>query len=113
MYRKLIAMIFCLSTPLLASAGISNVIVFGDSYSDMGNFPEDAHTLTDPNKPMTLANLTSMVFVPVVNPVDLSLPNVNVHNYPVPNLANDHLPPLAYARWNCAPFFPAYLGQNF
>lgn len=91
-YRNLIALILCLAAPLATWAGISNVIVFGDSLSDIGNFPEASSTLLDPHKPMRMSNLNGMVFVPVSNPVLLTENNVNVHHYPVPNLANNHLP---------------------
>lgn len=91
-FKPLIALLISLSAPLSTWASISNVIIFGDSYSDMGNFPEPTTTLANPNKPVTFSNLNGMVYVPVSNPVVLSAPNVNVHHYPVPNLRNNHLP---------------------
>src|SRR5262245_46436641 len=91
LYRSLLALFFSLLAPLSAWATISNVIIFGDSFSDMGNFPEAATTLVNPKKPETFNNLHSMVYVPVSNPVNTSANDINLHDYPIPNLSNDHL----------------------
>lgn len=92
-YRILLALFLTIAAPLTSWATISNVIIFGDSYSDIGDFPEASTTLINPLKPIDLTNLNGMVYVPVSNPVDTSARNINVHNFPVPNLSHDHLPP--------------------
>ncbi|MCX7121215.1 MAG: hypothetical protein NTZ67_05525 [Gammaproteobacteria bacterium] len=55
-------------------AQFSNMIVFGDSLSDGGNFPESQKILWDANKGKTLANSVPQLYVPFSNPIDTASP---------------------------------------
>ncbi len=73
---------------------ISNIIIFGDSYSDIGNFPESPKILSKPNESKTLGHLNGMVYVPVSNPVNISKESqlFVISHYPLPDLKSDQLP---------------------
>src|SRR6056297_604240 len=62
----------CLVLNVYAAAKYSNVIFFGDSLSDIGNFPMAAQPYLNPNKAATVFNLYGMYYIPVSNPVNLS-----------------------------------------
>lgn len=56
----------------LAASSFSNVIFFGDSLSDMGNFPMAKYPYLQTQLPPSLFNLYGMFYVPVSNPVNLA-----------------------------------------
>ncbi len=55
-----------------AAISFSNLIVFGDSLSDNGNFPESPHPFVHPNQAKTVGNTSTSFYVPFSNPVDLA-----------------------------------------
>lgn len=55
----------------IAAAKYSNVIFFGDSLSDIGNFPMANQVYLYPKSPATVFNLYGMYYIPVSNPVNL------------------------------------------
>lgn len=68
-------------------AHISNMIVFGDSLSDGGNFPESDVAFLNEKAPETLLNSVAQFYVPFSNPVDTK--QANPESFPWPTL-NDH-----------------------
>ncbi len=75
MLRKLFFVMLCV--PLIAHSTMSNVIVFGDSLSDIGNFPESETRLV-PNTDKIAQHL----YLPARNPVNLT----HADHYTVPGL---------------------------
>ncbi len=65
--RCLLVIIFLFTTPLYA---FSNLIVFGDSLSDVGNFPETIYPFKNPDAAKIVSNTNSQFYVPFSNPVD-------------------------------------------
>jgi len=87
------ALLICLLlAPVAEAIQFSNMIVFGDSLSDIGNVPENQAFYHDLTKPATLSNLETNFYVPVANPVNPAgytisfipyhLPNFVLHNAP-------------------------------
>lgn len=56
----------------LSTANISNLIVFGESLSDGGNFPESANIWWNPSSEKTMSNAVAQFYVPFSDPVDTS-----------------------------------------
>jgi phospholipase/lecithinase/hemolysin len=90
--RNLVLILIFLAMPWVAEAMISNVVVFGDSLSDIGNFPESETSFyPGTNK------ISQCVYLPARNPINLtetdhytvpgspkivlSYPNVNAVSY--------------------------------
>ena len=81
---------FCVSTAFASTHHYSNVIVFGDSLSDIGNLPE-SHEVISPE----LNAVSQNVYVPISNPVDTSLspyytPPMSSEQLPFPRLVMDY-----------------------
>ncbi|MDF1796728.1 MAG: SGNH/GDSL hydrolase family protein [Coxiellaceae bacterium] len=70
-YLKGIALLtaICTTSPLFA---FSNLIVFGDSLSDIGNFPESPMPFIKRTSPKVVSNTSTSFYVPFSNPVDTS-----------------------------------------
>ncbi|MDF1655361.1 MAG: SGNH/GDSL hydrolase family protein [Coxiellaceae bacterium] len=91
-----------LLTALTASAQLlafSNLIVFGDSLSDNGNFPESPTPFIKRNAPKVVSNTSTSFYVPFSNPVDRSNgnatpPALNIkETFAWPDLTNSLLAP--------------------
>lgn len=67
-----IIFIFFISCSIYA---FSNLIVFGDSLSDSGNFPETQFAFHDLHAAKTLKNTNPHFYVPFSNPVDRHVPS--------------------------------------
>lgn len=78
-----------LSCPLLATAKISNMIVFGDSLSDVGNFPESPKAFWNSKAPKSVLNSVADFYVPFSNPVNTH--GINPFNTPWPPLDDQYL----------------------
>lgn len=87
--KKIILTMSALLLSISASAHFSNMIVFGDSLSDIGNFPEPPQVYWDPQKPKTLLNAIPQFYVPFANPVDTTTSNID--HLPWPTLDNRYL----------------------
>ena len=72
LFWKWMMIIFLLisNTVALSENKFSNLIIFGDSLSDSGNFPETQFAFHDLRAPKTLKNSTSNFYVPFSNPVN-------------------------------------------
>ncbi len=94
-FRQLISSVLVLMSlliPVVTHAMFSNIIVFGDSLSDIGNFPESTtrlkpgkdevsqHIYLPARNPVNL-NQTSAYTVPGAPKVTLSYPDVNTKSY--------------------------------
>lgn len=77
--------LICANTP----AQFSNLIVFGDSLSDVGNFPESHRIYWDPSKGKIIGNAIAQFYVPFSNPVDTK--TLNPGGFPWPTLDNQYL----------------------
>ncbi|MDP1573805.1 MAG: SGNH/GDSL hydrolase family protein [Coxiellaceae bacterium] len=89
--KKIILTIAALFFTQLACAHFSNMIVFGDSLSDVGNFPESPRIYWDESKPKNLFNAIAQFYVPFANPVDTRTKNTG--NFPWPTLNSQYLAP--------------------
>ena len=89
--KKIILTTTALFLTNLAHAHFSNIIVFGDSLSDIGNFPESSRIYWDESKPKSLPNAIPQYYVPFANPVDTT--TKNTENFPWPSLKNKYLAP--------------------
>ena len=74
--------------PVLAH--FRNIIIFGDSLSDSGNFPESTEMWWNSNAPKTLRNAIAQFYVPFSNPTNkisntFTIP-MTTHEYPWPML---------------------------
>ena len=93
----LLTLCFC-SSAVVASVtvapgvtGFSNMIVFGDSLSDVGNFPEISNVYMPPSttKPVSpVDSVYTSLYIPVNNPVDLSASS-RVGYYPTSSFITD------------------------
>src|SRR3990167_1696880 len=83
MTRRLIPLLCLLSLP--GFAAINQLIIFGDSLSDTGNFPESPSMLWNANKPPTLVNYVPQWYVPLSNPIDTSSNSVKPGQWPILN----------------------------
>lgn len=68
----LIGLLFYCTSPF---AQFSNLIVFGDSLSDVGNFPESSQIWWNPHAPKVLSNTVAQFYVPFSNPVNTKTNN--------------------------------------
>ena len=71
-----------------AFSHFNNMIVFGDSLSDIGNFPESSHLWKDLSKPKKINNTVPQLYVPFSNPVDT---RTSQFDFPWPILNNRYL----------------------
>ena len=97
----------------------SNLIIFGDSLSDSGNFPETVSAWVDLNKPKNIGNLYASYYVPFSNPVDTQSPIFTVpgtdkqflwpivaHNYQFPQMRIGHFQQMrAYSSFDWTQLF--------
>ena len=78
---------FLFVVPLFFSASVfahfSNVIVFGDSLSDNGNFPESSHIWWKPDGKKDVTNLVPQLYVPFSNPINIKLDNPYLAKQPL------------------------------
>lgn len=88
-------LLYCVSS----FAQFSNMIVFGDSLSDGGNFPESSQIWWNPKAPKTVSNSIAQFYVPFSNPVDTHSPSLSF-SWPV--LDNLYLPAQAVFENNTA-----------
>lgn len=72
-FRFLLTLLFLYSG--VSSAFFSNMIVFGDSLSDGGNFPESPQIWWHTDQPKTQSNAIAQFYVPFANPVDTNNTN--------------------------------------
>src|SRR3990167_5091091 len=86
--KKITGLLFTLAYCSTSLAHISNTIVFGDSLSDIGNFPESSQIWWNPVGSKTALNAVSQLYVPFSNPVD-----THVKNTRWPSLNNQFLSP--------------------
>lgn len=68
MRRIFLLILLCYSA--ISAAHFSNMIVFGDSLSDGGNFPESQKIWWNPAAEKTVENAVAQLYVPFTNPVD-------------------------------------------
>ncbi|OGT26681.1 MAG: hypothetical protein A3I77_07630 [Gammaproteobacteria bacterium RIFCSPLOWO2_02_FULL_42_14] len=73
MNRFFLAVLLFYCTSSLAQ--LSNMIVFGDSLSDVGNFPESSRVWWDPQGKKDLHNIVPQLYVPFSNPVSTQTDN--------------------------------------
>lgn len=76
--KKILLFLLGFTTPIFAN--FTNLIVFGDSLSDNGNFPETAHIWINANAKRTVTNLTPQFYVPFTNPVVIDSISFTVPN---------------------------------
>lgn len=84
-FKKYLTPFLCLGfsglIPLCQAAPFSNMIVFGDSLSDIGNMPMSPRLVINQKKPSELNNMTATFYVPVSNPVNLSGQHIRLRKY--------------------------------
>ncbi len=73
-YGKAITLLTALTASVQLLA-FSNMIVFGDSLSDIGNFPESPTPFIKLNAPKVVSNTSTSFYVPFSNPVDTNSGN--------------------------------------
>lgn len=89
MHQKLFVFLVSCTFSLSIHAKISNMIVFGDSLSDGGNFPESPAEFWNPMAPKTIVNSIAQFYVPFSNPVDTK--SDNSESFPWPTLDDHYL----------------------
>lgn len=89
------ATLFFNTTYNIVYAQINNVIIFGDSLSDTGNFPESSNIWWRADKPKTILNAVPQFYVPFANPVVMRTKKFSVpiaqKTYPWPSFNKNYL----------------------
>ncbi|OGT51061.1 MAG: hypothetical protein A3E84_04390 [Gammaproteobacteria bacterium RIFCSPHIGHO2_12_FULL_42_13] len=79
MLRICLGLLFALA----AFSAQAQVIIFGDSLSDIGNLPESPNIFWDNAKPPSLSNLVPQWYVPFSNPVDTQSNDAKPGGWPI------------------------------
>jgi phospholipase/lecithinase/hemolysin len=103
---SLILLFFCSNV----LAQISNMIVFGDSLSDGGNFPESSQIWKNPGAKKDLSNAVAQIYVPFSNPVntqnnDAAWPTLDDHYLSKQAPLGDQKTPRTYRSISWPQFF--------